>query len=143
MHLWGPPMEVSGRALSVGWLSVHHPFETGDFPTELLDRLATVARTPVNLLRGLHDCDICSPALRIGSLWITEGLRGNRVRVAGHDIEVGNGEIQLMGEGDTVYVAPTMIFHYIVDHRYLPPEEFIEAVRVGRVPDFPPEAFQL
>jgi hypothetical protein len=66
---------------------------------------------------------------------------GLRVQIDGGEIRVGNGEVQLAGEGDTVYVAPTMILHYIIEHHYLPPEEFIDALRLGRVPDLPPEAF--
>jgi len=30
-----------------------------------------------------------------------------------------------------------MIYHYVVDHRYLPPEEFIRAMPEGPLPDTP------
>jgi hypothetical protein len=30
-----------------------------------------------------------------------------------------------------------MIYHYVVDHHYLPPEEFISAVLDGPLPDSP------
>ena len=50
--------------------------------------------------------------------------------------------IRIAGENDRVFAAPRMILHYIVKHRYLPPEAFIEALRLGRIPDLPPEAFE-
>ncbi len=34
-------------------------------------------------------------------------------------------------------LAPTLIYHYVVDHQYCPPEEFIEAVLTGPVPGSP------
>jgi hypothetical protein len=42
---------------------------------------------------------------------------------------LGNGEIIVKGEDGRRYAAPTLILHYIEAHHYLPPEEFIQAVR--------------
>ena len=133
--------------LAVGWLSVEHPF-----PAELLDPPASLVERPVNLYRGTHECDICPPAedfsvppasarevrmRRAGEdHWHQGWMMGQRAVVDGRELELGNGEIQICGEGSAVYVAPTMILHYIIDHHYLPPAEFIQAVRVGRMPDF-------
>jgi hypothetical protein len=40
--------------------------------------------------------------------------------------------------GRTVlYVAPEMILHYVTDHRYLPPAEFVEAVTTCPLPGTP------
>lgn len=155
------PCDYSSRwsegRLAVGWLSVDHPFPRGDFPVELLNRLASLAERPVNLYRGSHECDICPPAeafsvppasarevtmRRRGEDHWHQGWRtGQRAEIGGRELTLGNGEIQIGEEGRAVYVAPTMILHYIIDHGYLPPAEFLEALRVGRVPDFPPEAY--
>lgn len=152
----GLPHRAAGE-LAVGWLSVAYPFPTGNFPSDLLDRLAELVENPVNRFRGMHDCDICLPAVEhrfpeppeehqgvlmqsLGT-WIVSERTDWSVRIAGREIDVGNGEIQVVGEGNVVYVAPTMILHYIVAHRYLPPEEFLRAVRTGHLPELPPEAF--
>ncbi|MDE6313851.1 MAG: hypothetical protein K2M46_09595 [Lachnospiraceae bacterium] len=42
--------------------------------------------------------------------------------------EVGFYEIRVFGENNVTYAAPSMIYHYITHHNYLPPEEFIKAV---------------
>ena len=77
------------------------------------------------------------------SPWIASNRPEFSVEIDGREIDIGNGEIQVMGEGSVVYVAPTMILHYVVHHHYLPPGAFIEALRVGRVPDLPPEASEV
>jgi len=47
----------------------------------------------------------------------------------GKEIYLGNGSIEVSAsEEGVVYHAPTLIYHYIVDHQYLPPQEFIDAV---------------
>ncbi len=67
---------------------------------------------------------------------------GQRALIGDTEFTVGNGEIHISGEGSTVYVAPTMIVHYIIEHHYLPPAAFIEALRLGRIPEQPPKAFE-
>ena len=34
-----------------------------------------------------------------------------------------------------LYAAPNLIFHYVRDHAYKPPQEFIDAVLTGPAPD--------
>jgi hypothetical protein len=40
----------------------------------------------------------------------------------------GNGEIRVRAANGITYVAPVLVLHYVVEHGYLPPQEFIEAV---------------
>ncbi|MEW6206883.1 MAG: hypothetical protein AB1631_00845 [Acidobacteriota bacterium] len=51
-----------------------------------------------------------------------------RIYRHGRAIGFGSGEIRVRGRGRIRYAAPTLIYHYIETHRYLPPQEFIEAV---------------
>jgi hypothetical protein len=30
--------------------------------------------------------------------------------------------------GDRLFVAPVLVLHYVLEHRYLPPREFVDAV---------------
>ena len=41
---------------------------------------------------------------------------------------MGNGEVRVRGAGGIWYVAPRLVIHYVVEHRYCPPQDFIEAV---------------
>lgn len=113
--------------LAVGWLDGGPPIEsTGRIRPEkarrlLLDRLLFAARylqTTGGLWMGVHRCSFCggpkSPLRDDGrALW-------------------GNGEFRVIGDNSTIYVAPTLIAHYVEAHDYLPPQEFIEAVLCGR-----------
>jgi hypothetical protein len=40
----------------------------------------------------------------------------------------GNGEIRVAAANGITYVAPVLVLHYVVAHKYLPPQEFIDAV---------------
>jgi hypothetical protein len=50
----------------------------------------------------------------------------------GVTVAVGDSEIRVVATDGTWLVAPTLILHYVSDHAYRPPLEFIEAVTNGR-----------
>lgn len=112
------------QVLNIGWLARGKSFETGDVDEELWDELLRLASEPVNVMRGLHDCDLCgveSP-IRIASGYSVKGFTS-----------LGTGEIRVKAPGaDIGYAAPTLLLHYVRSHGYLPPEEFIGAVRAIR-----------
>jgi hypothetical protein len=83
-----------------------------------------------------------SPSGDVRKVWLVSDRTDWTVEIDGRDIDVGNGEIQVRGRGLTIYRAPTMILHYIAKHHYLPPDKFIKALGVGRVPKLPPEALR-
>ncbi|MET3722614.1 hypothetical protein [Sphingomonas trueperi] len=102
---------------TVGWLDEEHPFRVGEVDRSLLSKLEKMmigsneVDIHVNKIRSVHPCNICGDddfarsKLKIGSteLWIPDGDGG-------------------------FYASPSMIFHYISDHSYLPPDEFIKAL---------------
>ncbi|MEV7677989.1 hypothetical protein AB0O64_05415 [Streptomyces sp. NPDC088341] len=47
----------------------------------------------------------------------------------GSSYRLGNAEIRVVSDAGELYVAPNLVLHYIVDHGYRPPDEFIEAAR--------------
>ena len=106
--------------LHVGWLDSSHPFPKGEVSSAALAAMEELAKFPVEEHRGLHTCEICEPP---------EGLEPADIdnwRVwAG--LPSGNGEIRVRF-GDFTYAAPTLILHYIKDHGYCPPEEFLQAL---------------
>jgi hypothetical protein len=105
---FGPEGATQLRA--VGWLDDTHAFSRGPVAPEVLDalqRFAARAWSPFQF-RGWHDCELC-PA----------GKRG---------MEGGHANLFVPGEA-FLYVAPELLVHYVRDHVYAPPQEFVEAVR--------------
>jgi len=107
--------------VNIGWLSEDHPYETGDVPTDFVEAIRSMVAAPVNLYRGVHQCEFC-PAPPVvtspGGLKIAKPLPGT----------TGNGEIRVPGSDGRTYVAPVLVLHYVEAHRYRPPESFVAAV---------------
>ncbi|MGW2486753.1 DUF7919 family protein [Streptomyces sp. NPDC001606] len=117
--VWPPnPPENAERLLNVGWLGGGRDFPTGDCPTGFVDHLIDRASGPARLARGVHHCEFCD---RRSPLQVTN-------KESGSTAYLGNGEIIVMAASGEIYAAPTLIIHYVIDHDYLPPVEFIEAV---------------
>jgi hypothetical protein len=93
------------NSVAVGWLESSNPFPKGTTTAIFREKLYRLCRNPVRLTRGFYICPFCH--------W-------NEVR--------GNGEIHVIGCEGVVYVAPLLIWHYIAEHDYLPPNQFIQAV---------------
>jgi hypothetical protein len=105
-----PPL----RVLAVGWLGFF-TFRLGATPLRFQELLAELCRRPppATSTFGFHPC-------RLGRcLW--RWLWGRR-------FSAGSAEIIVPGRDGKVYRAPTLIAHYVRNHRYRPPKEFVEAV---------------
>jgi hypothetical protein len=114
--------EAEPRAgiLNVGWLSAEHPFPIGVSDGRFVQVLERLVASPVNLYRGSHLCEFCPCPPTILS-------RGGIPMLDPPPGTTGNGEIRVI-DGEGVYVAPTLILHYVVVHQYRPPEAFVDAV---------------
>jgi hypothetical protein len=109
---------VEGRLLAVGWLDRAHGFAKGPRTRpffETLSKLTAVAWQPF-ATAGRHACDFC----------IFTGGPGE-VRVADISVVLGATNVFVPG-ADAVYVAPSLVLHYIDAHEYSPPDEFRRAV---------------
>jgi hypothetical protein len=98
-------MVGSGERLrAVGWLSTDESFSRGTAPEAFVKSLRNNVASACQLLAfgGFHTCELCGAYRSAGNLWVPTP--------------------------DVVYVAPEMIVHYVVDHSYLPPEEFRHAI---------------
>ena len=102
----GVDLGVLANALNVGWLADAYPYPKGATPWRFRWKLRRLARNLKNQMEGLHDCDICGGSLKTR----------------------GNGEIHVTGSDGITYVAPALIVHYISAHKYVPPQQFIDAV---------------
>jgi hypothetical protein len=112
--------EAGNTAVNVGWLAEENSFPTGEAPDGLVAAvLERVRREPVNRMRGFHECEFCPEDDEYYPAFIEhEGQR----------VYLGDCEIWVTGDDGTVYAAPSLIAHYIREHRYLPPEGFVDAL---------------
>lgn len=109
-----PP--AAGGPLNIGWLDAEHPFPRGTIPNGVLAKLeAQAIAEPMNQMRGFHYCELCDRE----EIAITAGSRQRLL---------GSAEIWVRGAHGVVYAAPDLIIHYIREHEYLPPREFLDAV---------------
>jgi hypothetical protein len=100
------------KELNIGWLQKDKDFPVGDTPEGFLERLKWFAEKPFPMFHaGHHLCEFC------------EDKNAN-----------SSCELRIVGADDTVYACPILIIHYIEVHKYLPPQQFIDAVMNGPRP---------
>ncbi|ACU76908.1 conserved hypothetical protein [Catenulispora acidiphila DSM 44928] len=113
--------------LTVGWLEPGHDFETEAEPlaAAFWPNLITLAADhPVAVTRSVHGC-------RFRHLFEADyqyrAVYGTRV------LYLGSAEIRVVAADGRWLTAPTLVVHYVRDHGYRPPPEFVEAVAAMRV----------
>lgn len=94
------------RVKAVGFLCKEEPFEKGDVDPEIIKKLEKYK--PQMLAMGYHHCEFCDDKNAKGC-----------------------SEILVVNKQGQVYEAPILIIHYIKDHNYLPPQEFLDAIENG------------
>jgi hypothetical protein len=100
---------IGDNVRAVGWLEAEYPYARGAVPPEFLARLkehVATAYQPVYFM-GVHECSLCP-----------EGKEA-----------VGASNVMIPTER-LIYIAPELVVHYIEDHGYRPPQEFIDAVMI-------------
>ena len=70
---------------------------------------------------GVHECEFCRAPEDLIQL-------GRECRSVWRMARSGNGEIRVCSRLGVTYVAPALVWHYVAEHQYQPPQEFIEAV---------------
>lgn len=111
-------------ALNIGWLDRDYPFPRSiGLPEEaLLKRLLAHTVLYVLRMRGIHICHFCPHNGRfVHNILVYEG----------REIIMDNGEILVVGADGAAFRAPTMLYHYITEHQYQPPDVFWEALRTS------------
>lgn len=98
----------NANRVNIGWLDKAHPFATSEPSVDLIRALHKLVHHPVRIAAPLHLCDLCGNA-------------------------AGTGEIEVIAP-DVIYVAPTLIAHYVEQHHYCPPAEFeVAALKQAKV----------
>lgn len=114
---------LGGRgAKTVGWLTRGHSFGTAPPREEDLDLLWLYGSISVAKMRGGHDCEFCQTGA------------ARRAERNGVERLLGVAEIRVFSKDGKIYAAPSLIYHYIASHNYLPPDEFMRALRDGPRP---------
>jgi hypothetical protein len=104
--------------LNVGWLAKESPYSKGGVAKRILDRvLALCIYDAVDRTMGFHFSPFVEPA-----------MFGYQVEYKGKKMILGTAEIRVRGKNGKTYVAPDLIYHYMKDCGYLPPQEFLDAV---------------
>lgn len=113
--------EPKPNILNVGWLSREQSFPRAAPDSHFVDALRRLAAHPTNLFRGSHLCEFCPPPPQIlstGGIPMLDPKPGT----------TGNGEIRVLGVDGVTFVAPVLILHYVTEHHYSPPQQFVDAV---------------
>jgi hypothetical protein len=109
--------------LSVGWIEAGHEFPVGEVPEALTDKLLRlIVRKPEAVTRGTY----YSKFLR------SDDYR-HYVEVDGKQYALGAAEIRVPGNGNIVYACPNLVYLYIVELKYRPPDEFLRALEAMSV----------
>ena len=104
---------------AVGWLDDHHAYARGEAPPGLIDRLQQYAARWFDSVKalgwptaaGAHTCELCGTFASNGNFGVPAG--------------------------GALFVCPEMIAHYVAEHGYAPPREFVEAVMSAPLPGTP------
>jgi hypothetical protein len=108
---------------AIGWLEKGHDFPTAPSEEAVLRTLWKFCKTSVGHTRGIHPCPFCRTQAGM------EAKRGDE------SLLLGTAEIRVFSQEGQVFAAPTLIYHYMADHHYRPPTEFLNALVMGPPPD--------
>jgi hypothetical protein len=106
------------KVKNIGWLEKPHPFNEGSVDVAFLKKLFQIIKhKEFNIYRGVQSCYFC---MHDGFIY---GVLENE------DIFLGHGEIWVPSiTQDSIYASPTLMYHYIEKHHYLPPQDYIDSV---------------
>lgn len=116
---------ASPKLLAVGWLDSEHEFSKGSVPDRITNRILELCvKKTVNRTRGR----MSSPFFRQENGISIRYPYPIQVVWKGETHCLGSAEILVFGKHGKCYAAPNLIYHYIKDCGYLPPQEFLNAV---------------
>ena len=118
-------MKVFNGRIAVGWLHPQHSYTRGTAPSDFVTRLAlfssnwgkSIEALNWGVAMGFHECEFCTKPLAS--------------RKFGSDVASGTFGVPA---AERIYYCPEMIWHYVAEHEYLPPAEFVAAVMACPLP---------
>jgi hypothetical protein len=114
------PFDAAGKLIAVGWLDPGMEFERGEVREKFVRKLAELLYDPWQpvVAMGTHACGFCR---------LSGGPGTFRLGPFGPEAILGVSNVFVPGDG-FLYVAPSLILHYIDAHEYSPPTQFQQAV---------------
>ncbi len=106
------------KLIAVGWLARGVDYSKGDVPQDLFARIHQMLVAPWQpfIAMGAHACDFCR-------------FSGGPSQLTLDNVTVQLGISNIfIPYGEQLFVAPSLIVHYIDAHEYSPPAEFCDAV---------------
>lgn len=111
-------VEALRAARNVGWLQGGVRFPRGATQADFRKRLFGLCRHARWGHRGIHVCNVG---------WCRLLPMSRRARRQGTVVRLGFHVLIVRGR-DRIFAAPDLIYHYVVWHKYRPPDAFVEAV---------------
>ena len=113
------------NVINIGWLGDAGSFPQGNVSDEFLMNLWEYYKCPVFSTRKIYQ------NVSLNGYW-----KFFTAVFSGREIDLGSSEIRVLDkEREVIYASPDLIIHYIVNHNYRPPQEYIKAVMEGPKPD--------
>jgi len=114
------PTRTLPLPLAVGWLSNGQPFTQGTVSPEFRRRLDVVLEQGYETCHfmGWHGCEFCEAS---------SAPSGGAKKPSSNHVPSGFHNLNIPGR-HAVYYAPELIAHYIDEHEYRPPDEFMTAL---------------
>lgn len=109
-------MKSRASLVNVGWLDFNAPFHTECAPSAFVEKVTLVTPLLRNPTRGIQGCALCDHE------HIYE-------RIDGQKFLLGMSEVWFPSPtSETIYIAPSLLLHYVKRHKYLPPAKVVQDV---------------
>jgi hypothetical protein len=116
---WLPYCE-DDRMVPVGWLNPSEDFDRGEVSHEFVAALFRLLLNPwqPGIAMGFHSCPFCR---------FSGGPSSFSMLESNDSVTLGRDNVYVPADG-RVFVAPSLVIHYIDAHQYRPPDDFQAAV---------------
>ena len=108
--------------LNIGWLHRKHKFTVGDINEKFQNKLKSFilnhddGKVLINRLKaGVHMCPFCD---KVDLILDADGKQTYLTWAI----------LWIPSENNCFYASPAMLYHYIDEHNYKPPQEYVDAV---------------
>jgi hypothetical protein len=114
------PFEAAGKLVAVGWLDPGMEYVRGEVGQEFVRKLLELLHDPWEpvVALGIHECGFCR---------LSGGPSTFRFGRSGSEAILGASNVFVPADG-FLFVAPSLIVHYMDSHEYSPPADFQQAV---------------
>lgn len=107
---------LTAEVYAVGWLCATEPRSMGSVHPDIVAKLLRLREQfHANQTRGIHSCPFC--------------LTEDYYPMLGRRVFLGSAEIWVPDAARSkIFACPDLIIHYMFEHHYLPPQDFLDAV---------------